>query len=87
MPRRHRSGRERPAPEPIRPPSGVAPGWAHVEGWTVRTSTKGGSICPYCDRPIQDGKQHVVAFPDEDLDLRRHWHTGCWERELRRGGP
>lgn len=90
MPRRNRPrGKKQEGPAPIRPDvlGGVAPPGSQVEGWSVRVSQKGGSDCPYCNRKIPAGKPHVVAWPDDDAELRRHWHMGCWERELRRGGP
>ena len=90
MPRRNRpKGKRAERPEPVGPDvlRGVTPTGAEVEGWTVRQSQKGGSDCPYCNREIPPGKPHVVAWPDEEMELRRHWHIGCWERELRRGGP
>lgn len=58
-----------------------------VEAWTVRQSSKGGSPCPYCNREIHAGRDHIVAWPDDQPDLRKHWHMECWRRELRRGGP
>lgn len=85
MPRRHR--RDRSGPAPLRPAGAVTPPGEHVDGWTVRLSAKGGATCPYCNRPVTDGKQHVVAWPEDQQDFRRHWHRGCWERERRRGGP
>jgi hypothetical protein len=90
MPRRNRpKGKRAGGPAPLRPDvlGGVTPAGAGVEGWTVRMSQKGGSDCPYCNRPIPAGKPHIVAWPEDEIELRRHWHVACWERELRRGGP
>jgi hypothetical protein len=39
--------------------------------------------CPGCQGPIEPGTFHVVVIPDEAVDLRRHWHRGCWFKELR----
>jgi hypothetical protein len=49
-------------------------------------------ICPGCDHTIPTGTFHLVVVPDEEADMRRHWHHGCWHKELRRsyggfGGP
>jgi hypothetical protein len=29
---------------------------------------------------------HLVVVPVGDADARRHWHTECWRKELRRQG-
>lgn len=42
--------------------------------------------CPGCDHEIRPGTGHEVVVPRRTPDLRRHWHTPCWERELRRRG-
>ena len=45
-------------------------------------------ICPDCGNVIPQGEAHVVVFPEDDPDLRRHWHRHCWRLEVRRsGGP
>ncbi|HVE99423.1 MAG TPA: hypothetical protein VNA12_09615 [Mycobacteriales bacterium] len=36
--------------------------------------------CPGCDHEIRPATPHVVAWPADDLDHRRHWHTACWDR-------
>lgn len=41
-------------------------------------------LCPGCDLTISAGTFHLVVVPDEASDLRRHWHHGCWHKELRR---
>ena len=41
-------------------------------------------ICPDCGNVIPEGEPHVVVFPDDDPDLRRHWHRHCWRMEVRR---
>ncbi|HEX9823713.1 MAG TPA: hypothetical protein VGB51_04880 [Actinomycetota bacterium] len=87
MPRRHRSARDRQPPEPIRPPSGIAPGWAQVHGFTVHVSSlERDYVCPGCNQLVRGG-EHLVVYPDDEPDLRRHWHSECWRRELKRGGP
>jgi hypothetical protein len=25
-----------------------------------------------------------VVIPDDAVDMRRHWHHGCWHKEMRR---
>lgn len=40
-------------------------------------------VCPGCDGTIPPGTFHVVVVPD-DVQMRRHWHHGCWHKELRR---
>ncbi len=41
-------------------------------------------LCPGCSSTIPAGTYHLVVVPDEAADLRRHWHHGCWHKELRR---
>ncbi|MGI8518298.1 MAG: hypothetical protein ACR2ME_08165 [Acidimicrobiia bacterium] len=41
-------------------------------------------ICPGCHGTIPPGTFHVVVVPDDEPDLRRHWHQGCWHKETRR---
>ena len=43
-------------------------------------------LCPGCSTWIEPGTGHVVVVPEDAPDLRRHWHHGCWWRELRRTG-
>ena len=90
MPRKHRAARDRAAPpEPVARPLGVAPSWAQVEGVTVRAvSGEQAKVyrCPGCHQEIRPGVPHLVVVADEDVEGRRHWHTACWRRELRRRG-
>lgn len=88
MPRRHGRARERPVPEgPPERPRGMAPDWAAREGTTVRSvvGTKP-YVCPGCNQTIVPGVPHLVVFDDDDVAGRRHWHSPCWWRELRRRG-
>jgi hypothetical protein len=39
--------------------------------------------CPGCDHEIAAGLGHEVVVPTLAPDLRRHWHSGCWQREQR----
>lgn len=41
-------------------------------------------VCPGCLGPIPPGTFHLVVVPEWEPDLRRHWHHGCWHKELRR---
>jgi hypothetical protein len=90
MPRRHRAARDRGLPEgPPERPSNVAPEWASAEGATVRavSGEKGKAYrCPGCQQMIHSGTPHLVVVADSDIEGRRHWHTACWGRELRRRG-
>ena len=43
-------------------------------------------LCPGCEQQIESGTGHLVVVPEEAPDLRRHWHNGCWYKELRRRG-
>lgn len=36
--------------------------------------------CPGCDHEVPAGAPHVVAWHDDAVDDRRHWHTACWRR-------
>jgi hypothetical protein len=88
MPRNKRAARER-APHPGEPRvfGAEAPEWAELSGYEVRTSfgTKG-YRCPGCDHEVRAGVQHLVVVPRGSVEERRHWHTECWRRELRRLG-
>ncbi|HEY3211390.1 MAG TPA: hypothetical protein VGL18_16675 [Actinomycetota bacterium] len=90
MPRKHRAARDRAARlEAVELPLGVAPAWAQIEGATVRavSGEKGKTYrCPGCLQEIRAGTPHLVVVEQDDLEGRRHWHTGCWRRELRRRG-
>jgi len=63
------------------------PDWAGLPGHDIRT-VGGQKVyrCPGCDHEIRAGVQHLVIVPTDDPDERRHWHTECWRRELRRLG-
>lgn len=85
MPRRHGSARERSGPPTPRPPASLAPGWAQAEGYLVRQVTGDRMYrCPGCDHEIRPGVAHLVVMPEGSVEHRRHWHTGCWQSELRR---
>jgi len=55
----------------------------HSEGsYRVRKITGSSSTkpyrCPGCDQLIPMGTPHIVAWLEEDVESRRHWHTACW---------
>jgi hypothetical protein len=41
-------------------------------------------VCPSCGNGVVAGESHVVVWPEDDSDLRRHWHKHCWRIEVRR---
>jgi hypothetical protein len=53
-------------------------------GWQVRIIQPAAAIkeyrCPGCNHEIRPKTKHVVAWREDAEDLRRHWHTPCWER-------
>ena len=64
-----------------------APAWARLPGVEVReVGGDKGYRCPGCDHEIRSGIRHLVVVPQGDPDSRRHWHTECWRREIRRLG-
>lgn len=68
-------------------PRSAAPVWAEFPGYDVRHV--GGEKeyrCPGCDHIVRAGIWHIVAIPLDAPDERRHWHTECWRKELRRIG-
>ena len=40
--------------------------------------------CPGCDQAIPTATPHTVAWLEEDIDSRRHWHTVCWNKRKHR---
>jgi hypothetical protein len=75
--------------EEVERPIGIAPAWAHVEGTTVRAvaGERGKTYrCPGCHQEIRGETPHLVVVEHDDVEGRRHWHTACWRRELRRLG-
>ncbi|HEY1332438.1 MAG TPA: hypothetical protein VGH10_13330 [Actinomycetota bacterium] len=88
MPRRHRRAPEaepRPISQGVRSLS--APEWAVAGGATVRVVTGQKTyLCPGCMHDVRAGVSHLVVVEQDDVEGRRHWHTECWRRELRRRG-
>jgi hypothetical protein len=88
MPRKNRRAPEVPLASPAPVLRQRAPDWALVDpGFDVReVAGDKPYICPGCDHPVRVGLRHLVVVPAGDADARRHWHTDCWKRELRRRG-
>lgn len=42
-------------------------------------------VCPECTNQVGERVGHVVAWPVDEADRRRHWHTHCWRAVVRRG--
>lgn len=42
-------------------------------------------VCPDCGNRLPPGVGHVVAWPEDRPDERRHWHLHCWRHAARRG--
>lgn len=42
-------------------------------------------VCPQCSGTIAAGEGHVVAWPLEASEERRHWHRHCWRLVCGRG--
>jgi hypothetical protein len=83
MPRRNRRSADE--VQKARMPQSAPPVWAVVPGFDVRRLAVDKPYrCPGCDHEIRPGVWHLVVVPQEEPDDRRHWHTECWRRELRR---
>jgi hypothetical protein len=65
-----------------------APSWASADDADDVHEVTGDKpyVCPGCDHSIRVGLRHLVVIPVGDADERRHWHTKCWQSELRRRG-
>lgn len=52
------------------------------EGFVVCRSLRAHKAyrCPHCNGIIKVGEAHLVAYPSERLDDRRHYHAGCWAK-------
>ena len=83
MPRKNRRAPDEYEPPPE--PRSAPPTWALAPGFDVR-HVGGQKVyrCPGCDHEIRSGLMHLVVVPEGEPDERRHWHTECWRRELRR---
>jgi len=86
MPRRNRRQRSESATLG-RPGDAAAPAWAEIAGHEVRRAAAAKAyVCPGCEHAVRIGVWHLVVVPGDDPDSRRHWHTECWRKELRRTG-
>jgi hypothetical protein len=56
------------------------------DGYVVRNVGASPTVylCPGCQQDVV-AVPHVVAWPEGDLEWRRHWHTPCWTARARRG--
>jgi hypothetical protein len=87
MPRRNRRDPESLAAPLERPRRSDPPSWAFAPGYDVRQVTGDKDYrCPGCDHLVRAGTWHLVIVPKDDVEARRHWHSECWRRELRRLG-
>ncbi len=88
---RHRRSKHLRAPRPLRIGQDVRRRRLRGTTYLVRTIRAGTSVkeyrCPGCDHIVAAGVRHVVVWPEvppigsaSGLDVRRHWHTYCWER-------
>lgn len=92
MPRGSRRGQQRSrALQELRsgdPVVGLPAGERVEDGWVVRSlsgaATDKTYRCPGCDHEVASRTPHVVAWPDGQPDLRRHWHSPCWAARERR---
>ncbi|MEX0984264.1 MAG: hypothetical protein WD096_04365 [Actinomycetota bacterium] len=88
MPRKNRRAPETPLGSPSPLLRQHAPSWAGADdAYDVREV--GGEKeyrCPGCDHLVRAGARHLVVVPVGDTDARRHWHTKCWQSDLRRRG-
>lgn len=68
---------------------GADPWLAALEGHTARRvpafRAHKAYRCPQCGNEVPPGTGHVVAWPEDAPDLRRHWHAHCWRLVARRG--
>jgi hypothetical protein len=88
MPRKNRRAPDVPLTSPAPVVREHAPAWASADdGYEVReVAGDKGYICPGCDHAIRPGLRHLVVVPVGEADARRHWHTKCWQSDLRRRG-
>lgn len=90
--RKKRAGRPWQDPEALRDLTdlmGPASGDEELElpGYEVRRIDAADAvkdyICPACGNAVPSGEGHVVVWPSDESDLRRHWHRHCWRIEVR----
>ena len=88
MPRKNRRAPEVPLASPSPLFREHAPAWAGADdGYEVREVAGDKEYrCPGCDHLVRVGLRHLVVVPVGDAEARRHWHTKCWQSDLRRRG-
>ena len=87
MPRKNKRAPLEYLPSPVPFGNTRAPAWSAAEGYDVREVAGDKEYrCPGCDHVVRMGQRHLVVVPDGAADERRHWHTECWRKELRRLG-
>jgi hypothetical protein len=84
-PRRNHPKRRGPKPEEREMGTSSETIEEHSEGvYRVRKITGSSSTkpyrCPGCDQIIPMATPHVVAWLEEDVESRRHWHSACWAK-------
>jgi hypothetical protein len=64
---------------------------ARGDEWVVRRLTGASSTktyrCPGCQQEIRPATPHVVVWPSQTVDMRRHWHNPCWNSRSRQRRP
>lgn len=57
-----------------------------ADGWHLRVVQPYRALktyrCPGCDQEIFPRTLHLVAWPQDSPEQRRHWHRACWERHF-----
>lgn len=60
------------------------PSWTFGAPYLVRRMGAAAAVkfyvCPGCNQDIPPGVSHVVAWPQDHAEERRHWHAACWEQ-------
>ncbi len=91
MPRRNRRAKPKPRGRTLPRDGGAFFGARQVEGprwdfgrpYIERTmgaaSAQKTYICPGCNSYIPPRMSHIVAWPVDRDEDRRHWHTRCWQ--------
>ena len=73
----------------MNPSRAVDPFLPQLEGYEVHRvmGARAGKsyVCPDCHDAIDAGQGHVVVWPLDAVDERRHWHLHCWRLAVWRG--
>lgn len=54
----------------------------YVARWVDAYRARKDYVCPRCEGQVPAGTGHVVAWPEELAEMRRHWHPHCWGPEV-----